>query len=102
MKRVADRISVFVAGVRLPTGIINGCASGSYSNLACLSPKGAVRLGRLIQSDPEKALQQQAHIFEVFDKAIAPIRGRYADCALDKTLVTAGAWGPMTSDVRWP
>lgn len=102
MKRVADRISVFVAGVRLPTGIIHGCASGSYSNLACLSPKGAVRLGDLIQSDPEQALQQQAHILDVFDKAIAPIRGKYADCALDKTLATAGAWGPMTPHVRWP
>ena len=102
MQKVADQVSVFVAGVRLPTGIIHGCASGSYSNLACLSPKGAVRLGHLIQSNPEKALQEQAHIFDVFDKAVAPIRGRYADCALDKTLATAGGWGPMTPDVRWP
>ena len=102
MRPVADRISVFVAGVRLATGIIHGCACGSYSNLACLSPLGAVRFEHLIKSAPDKALAQQAHILEVFDKAIAPIRGRFSDSALDKTLATAGGWGPMTPHVRWP
>lgn len=102
MQPVADKISVFVAGVRLATGMINGCASGSYSNLACLSPKGAIRFEHLIETAPEKALAQQAHILEVFEKAIAPIRGRYSDSALDKTLATAGGWGPMTPRVRWP
>ncbi len=102
MRPVSEKISVFVAGVRLASGMINGCASGSYSNLACLSPHGAVRFGRLIQSNPEEALNQQARILEVFDQAIAPIRGRYADSGLDKTLATAGAWGPMTPQLRWP
>jgi dihydrodipicolinate synthase/N-acetylneuraminate lyase len=102
MKEAAEKLSVFVAGVRLASGVIHGCACGSYSNLACLSPKGANRWGRLIHSNPEKALEQETQILKTFDKAIAPFRGKFSNSALDKALASAGGWTQLTSRVRWP
>jgi 4-hydroxy-tetrahydrodipicolinate synthase len=102
MQPVAGRLSVFVAGIRLASGIIQGCAKGSYSNLSCLSPKGAVRWGHLILSDPEKALLQEANILTVFESALAPFRGKYSNSALDKALATAGGWANLSPKIRWP
>ena len=102
MKEVAGKLSVFVAGVRLASGVIHGCARGSYSNLACLSPKGANRWGGLIHSNPEQALEQETQILKTFDKAIAPFRGKFSNSALDKALASAGGWTQLTSRIRWP
>jgi 4-hydroxy-tetrahydrodipicolinate synthase len=102
MKEAAEKLSVFVAGVRLASGVIHGCARGSYSNLACLSPKGANRWGRLIHSNPEQALEQETQILKTFDKAIAPFRGKFSNSALDKALASAGGWTQLTSRIRWP
>lgn len=102
MQLAAEKLSVFVAGIHLASGVIQGCASGSYSNLACLSPSGAVRWYQLIISDPEKALQQEAQIRKTFEKAMAPFRGKYSNSALDKALATAGGWADLTSAIRWP
>lgn len=102
MRAVSSQLSVFVAGIRLASGIINGCARGSYSNLACLSPRGARRWGQLILSDPDKAILQEQEIQKVFETAIAPYRGRYSNSALDKALASSGAWAEVTSRVRWP
>lgn len=102
MKPAAKKLSVFVAGIHLASGVINGCAKGGYSNLACLSPRGAVRWGRLIQSDPGKALQQEAEILRVFGLALAPFRGKFSNSALDKALATAGDWAGLTPNLRWP
>lgn len=102
MQPVADRLSVFIAGIHLASGVIQGCARGSYSNLACLSPQGAVRWGRRIHSDPEKALLQEAEIRKVFGTAVAPFRGKFSNSALDKALATAGGWAKLTPRIRWP
>lgn len=102
MQDAADFLSVFVAGVRLGSGIINGCASGSYSNLACLTPQGAVDWYQRILSNPQMALEQESQILNVFGKTIAPFRGVFSNSALDKALASAGAWTGISSRVRWP
>ena len=99
---VASRLSVFVAGIRLASGVINGCASGSYSNLACLSPKGASRWGRLIHSNRIQALQKENQILKTFENALAPFRGKFSNSALDKALAAAGGWANLSPAVRWP
>ena len=102
MRKTAEKLSVFVAGIRLASGIIKGCARGSYSNLACLSPIGAAQWGRRIFSDPDLALQQEKEIIQVFDAAIAPFRGKFSNSALDKALAAAGGWTDLSPTVRWP
>lgn len=102
MQPAAKELSVFVAGIRLASGTIKGCARGSYSNLACLSPHGAVNWGRLIHSDPEKALCQETEILKVFETAMAPFRGKFSNSALDKALASAGGWANLSPTVRWP
>ena len=102
MRPVAERLSVFVAGIRLASGMIHGCASGSYSNVACLSPKGASQWGALIREDPNKALEREERIQAVFKTALAPHRERFSHAALDKALAAAGGWTPIAPAVRWP
>jgi 4-hydroxy-tetrahydrodipicolinate synthase len=102
MQSISDRISVFIAGIHLASGMLNGCARGSYSNLACLSPRGAVNWGHCIHSDPKQALLQEGQIRDVFATAMAPFRGKFSNSALDKALATAGGWAGLTSKVRWP
>ena len=102
MKHAANQLSVFVAGIRLASGMIHGCARGSYSNLACLSPCGAIRWGRSILKEPEIALAQEAQILEVFKSALKPIRGRFSNTAIDKALAAAGGWADGSPTVRWP
>lgn len=102
MRPAADQLSVFVAGIHLASGIIQGCASGSYSNLACLSPPGAVRWGRRISSNPQEALLQEVEIRKVFGTAMAPFRGKFSNTALDKALAAAGGWAGLSPILRWP
>lgn len=102
MRPSAEKLAVFVAGIRLASGTINGCASGSYSNLACLSPRGAVQWGKLIFDNPTEALRQEAEIQSVFATAIAPYRGKFSNTALDKALASAGGWAGLSSAIRWP
>ncbi|MDG2169307.1 MAG: dihydrodipicolinate synthase family protein [Opitutales bacterium] len=102
MKPVLTQLSVFVAGIRLASGVIHGYADGSYSNLACLSPLGAVRWGRRISSDPEDALIQEAKILKTFETALRPFRGKFSNSALDKALASAGDWADLSPRVRWP
>lgn len=102
MRPATSRLSVFIAGIHLASGIIQGCAGGSYSNLACLSPRGASQWGRLIRSDPEKALRREVKIRKVFEKAMAPFRGKFSNSALDKALAAAGGWANLQPTVRWP
>lgn len=102
MREAAEELSVFVAGIRLASGVIKGCARGSYSNLACLSPKGAVQWGLRIRTDPDLALQQEEEITRVFETAIAPFRGKFSNSALDKALAAAGGWADLSPTTRWP
>lgn len=43
MKPVKQKLSVIVPGHHLATGFAYGVGTGAYSNVACLSPKGAQR-----------------------------------------------------------
>ena len=102
MRPAAEQLSVFVAGIHLASGIIEGCASGSYSNLACLSPKGAVQWGRRMMTDPDLALQQEGQIRKVFQSAMVPFLGKFSNSALDKALAAAGGWAELSPQIRWP
>ena len=103
MRPVSNSLSVFVAGTQLASGLVHGCASGSYSNVVCLSPKGACEWEQRMRSDPEIALQQEAQIQNVFADALSPFRHRYSNTALDKALATCGGWAEgLTTNVRWP
>ena len=102
MEPVSEYLSIFVAGTRLASGLINGCARGSYSNVACYSPQGAVKWYKGMLEDPNKALQQEAVIQEAFKLALDPYRGKYSHTAMDKALGCAGKWGPESPAVRWP
>ena len=102
MRPLNERLSVFVAGIRLASGMIRGVASGSYSNLACLAPSGAVRWGQTILKNTDKALAQEDQILDVFKTALDPVRGRYSNTAIDKALAAAGGWAGGNSSVRWP
>jgi len=102
MEPASEFLSIFVAGTRLATGLIKGCATGSYSNVACFSPRGAVDWHRIMLEDPQRALNHEAIIQNAFNEALGPYRGKYSHTAMDKALACAGKWGPKSPTVRWP
>ena len=51
MRKHASDISVFVPGHFLATGVQERVASGAYSNVACISPRGAQQWWELMQTD---------------------------------------------------
>ncbi len=102
MRRELPNFSVFVPGHHLATGTLGG-ASGSYSNVACLNPKGALHWAALMKVDPLAALAFEARILEFFQCSVMPIvADGYCPAALDKALCAAGGWCEMPSRMRWP
>lgn len=98
----ASRLAVFVAGHHLAAGLVLG-AAGSYSNVACLNPSGAVRWYEQTLADPQAALDVQQRLLAFFDEHIVPLsRQGYSDPALDKALCAIGGWSPTGLRVRWP
>jgi dihydrodipicolinate synthase/N-acetylneuraminate lyase len=101
-RRMNTRLAIFVAGHTLASGIARG-AAGSYSNVACLSPSGAVRWYEQMLVDPPRALDLEKRLQRFFADHIAPLsRQGYSDPALDKTLAAIGGWAPVGTRVRWP
>ncbi|OZM81455.1 dihydrodipicolinate synthase family protein [Pseudonocardia sp. MH-G8] len=99
---VGGRLAVFVAGHTLASGVARG-AAGAYSNVACLSPAGAVRWYAQIRSDPPAALAFEERLRGFLDTHIGPLaRAGYCDPALDKTLAAIGGWAPTGTRIRWP
>jgi dihydrodipicolinate synthase/N-acetylneuraminate lyase len=99
---VGDRLAVFVAGHTLASGHRRG-AAGAYSNIACLTPAGAVRWYEQIITDPPAALETERRLRGFFEAHIAPLAAAgYCDPALDKTLAAIGGWAPVGTRVRWP
>ncbi|MDQ0379477.1 dihydrodipicolinate synthase family protein [Amycolatopsis thermophila] len=98
-RRVAGRLAVFVAGHTLASARPDG-AAGSYSNVACLSPAGAVRWWEQMRTDPSAALDLERRLREFIAGHIVPLGA--ADPALDKTLAAIGGWAPVGTRVRWP
>lgn len=100
-KDLAD-FSVFVPGHHLATGLLQG-AQGSYSNVACLSPKGAVYWEKLVTTQPLLALDIERRIIDFFQQAVVPFaRQGYSNPALDKLLAVTGAWADIGTRLRWP
>ncbi|HEY8561649.1 MAG TPA: dihydrodipicolinate synthase family protein [Pyrinomonadaceae bacterium] len=104
MKEVAPRLSVFVPGHRLATGVENGVASGSYSNVACLSPAAAKRWNDLMKKDLKKALEIESRLQRFMNEYIVPFRDRhfFSNQALDKLLAAIGGWARIGTRLRFP
>ncbi|MFD2262873.1 dihydrodipicolinate synthase family protein [Lacibacterium aquatile] len=103
MRRLLPGFSVFVPGHTLASGYAQG-AHGSYSNVACLSPKGALSWWEQIRRDPEGALALQARIQAFITDRVLPFRARYnvSDAGLDKAIAAAGGWGNISPRLLWP
>ncbi len=103
MGSLLTEISVFVPGHTLATGWRLG-AAGSYSNVACLQPFGAVRWNRLMDIDADLAQQQEADIQRFMTDAILPFREQhgFSNMALDKLLAWIGNWCDMSLHLSWP
>jgi dihydrodipicolinate synthase/N-acetylneuraminate lyase len=97
-------ISLFVPGHHLATGFKEGVAAGSFSNVACLSPRGAQRWTRLMNEDIDAALEIEQRICRFMDEHIVPFRQKagYSNAALDKLLAAIGNWGPVGTRLRFP
>jgi dihydrodipicolinate synthase/N-acetylneuraminate lyase len=95
-------LSLFVPGHFLASMTRLG-AHGSYSNVAALSPAGAVRWSEQIFADPDAALDLERRIAEFFAEHIAPLqRAGLSNPALDKFLAAVGGWADVGTRVRWP
>jgi dihydrodipicolinate synthase/N-acetylneuraminate lyase len=78
-------------------------AAGSYSNVACLGPAGALAWEKQMTSDPAGADELGRRIMAFFDRCIAPLKAQgYSNTALEKTLAAIGGWAPVGTRVRWP
>lgn len=96
-------LSVFIPGHHVATGIANG-AAGSYSNVACLSPRGAQRWTELARQDLTAALALEVRVCEFMTKHVQPLmteRG-YSNQAMDKMMAAIGNWAPISARLRWP
>jgi dihydrodipicolinate synthase/N-acetylneuraminate lyase len=101
MTEVFQALSVFCPGDYMATALKSG-AAGSYSNMACLSPKGTVYWYSLMKTDMEKALRLEEEIRRFNDECMAPLSAGYAGFVTDKLSATAGGWFPLDNRVRWP
>ena len=103
MKGHGQGLSVFIQGHRLATGIKEGVAAGSYSNIACFNPIGAVAWYRLMLEDIEEACVIEQSIAAFFETCIFPFaKAGYSDPALDKLLAFAGGWSSISTRLRSP
>lgn len=95
--------SVFVPGHNITFGRPKG-AEGSYSNVACMSPEGAVRHWQQIETDLEDAQELETRIVNFMNESILKLakRDRLSNVALDKLLAAIGNWGPVTEKCLWP
>jgi dihydrodipicolinate synthase/N-acetylneuraminate lyase len=103
MTPMFQRLSVFIPGHQLATGVRLG-ASGAYSNVACLSPSGAVRWEQQMARDMPAALELETRILTFMHEHILPLRDAagYSNQALDKLLAAIGGWAPIGTRLRWP
>lgn len=99
MEPLFDRLSVFIPGHHYATGRKLG-AHGSYSNMACLSPRGAVRWA----AEPQDGqLATEARIAAFLNEAIEPLIARgLPGFACDKAMAAAGGWTSISPELMWP
>jgi len=97
------KLSVFVPGHTVAFGRPLG-ASGSYSNVACLSPDGAVKHWNRIQSDSDAAIELESRINRFMQTHLVTLAAQngLSNGALDKLMAAAGGWSPITEKLLWP
>jgi dihydrodipicolinate synthase/N-acetylneuraminate lyase len=102
MAPVMERLAVFVPGHMFATGRALG-AAGSFSNVACLSPRGAVAWEAMMRTDPLRADDIERRIQRFLDTYIMPwMRDGYPNPALDKALAHIGGWADVGTRIRGP
>jgi dihydrodipicolinate synthase/N-acetylneuraminate lyase len=104
MRPVLDKISVFIPGHTLASGLRSG-ARGAYSNVACLSPRAAQRWYELCLSDPTAALREEQRIQAFWSAHVVPLitERKLPNMAADKANAVAGKWLPgLHPRLRWP
>jgi len=103
MKKYATHLSVFVPGHLLAGGIQQNVGAGAYSNVACISPKGAQWWWELMHTNLDKALLIQKKILQFFEECIMTYKDAgFSNPALDKFLAAVGGWCPIGTRLRWP
>jgi len=100
-RQLLKDFSVFVPGHTVVFGKPLG-ADGSYSNVACLNPNGAVMIWELIDTDIEKAKSIETRVNNFMKTHIIPYASRLSNTGLDKLLAAVGDWGPVSEKVLWP
>jgi dihydrodipicolinate synthase/N-acetylneuraminate lyase len=102
MRKALPDFSVFVPGHHLATGRRLG-ASGSYSNVACLSPLGAKAWCNQMEHDPSGALVFEVRLLDFFHRHVSVLAAKgYSPAAIDKAFCAAGGWTEMPPRLRWP
>lgn len=104
MQPVMKQISVFIPGHQLATGLAYG-AHGAYSNVACLSPRGAQAWYDLCRRDPAGGIEAEKRIQKFWLGQIAPLITVHhlPNMAADKAAAMAGGWLPgFSARLRWP
>ncbi|MFL5019204.1 MAG: dihydrodipicolinate synthase family protein [Rhizobium sp.] len=103
-RRHLSGLSLLVPGHHLATGTREGVAAGSFSNVACLSPRGAQIWTVSMRNDIDAALDLERRICTFMDAHIVPFRQEfgYSNAALDKLLSAIGNWGPVSTRLRFP
>jgi 4-hydroxy-tetrahydrodipicolinate synthase len=103
MRRHCSHLSIFVPGHHLATGFSQG-AHGSYSNVACLSPKGSQRWYELMLTNLPAALALEVRIRDFFDENVTSfiVEEGFSNQAADKLLATTGDWADIGTRLRWP
>ncbi|RCS22137.1 dihydrodipicolinate synthase family protein [Phyllobacterium salinisoli] len=96
-------LAVFVPGHFMASGCLAG-GRGSYSNVACLSPAGAVRWWRQLDEDPAGALAFEPRVVRFMKEHVLPLAAGYglSNAALDKAMAAAGGWCSIGPRLLWP
>ncbi|MDE3832481.1 dihydrodipicolinate synthase family protein [Sinorhizobium meliloti] len=103
LRRKLPDLAVFIPGHFMASGCLGG-GCGSYSNVACLSPAGAVRWWHQLREDPAGALAFEARVVGFMNEHVLPLAVRHglSNAALDKAMAAAGRWCPIGPELLWP
>lgn len=96
--------ALYLPGHHLATGVEAGVAAGAFSNVACLSPRGAQVWTEMMLSDIGAACAIEQRICAFMDEHVLPFRRDhgYSNAALDKLLAAIGNWAPVGPRLRRP
>jgi 4-hydroxy-tetrahydrodipicolinate synthase len=98
-----DKLSIFTPGHFLATHFAFG-SKGAYSNVACISPRGAQKWYGQMRVDLPAAQAFNKRLLDVFAAHVTPYitRDKYPNAAVDKLLAAAGGWANVGTRLRWP